>query len=93
LGDKLAGGPSGRLSPATKANTYRQKLQRSFAAELLCPYKVLSDLLRGDFSQEAIEEAARHFDVSPWTVQTILVNRGDLPREDLETDFDALVSA
>lgn len=38
LGDRIAGGGTGRLFPATRTYTYRQKLQRSFAAELLCPF-------------------------------------------------------
>jgi hypothetical protein len=89
LGDRLAGNADGRLFPATRAYTYRQKLQRSFAAELLCPFEPLEDMLRGDYSLESIEDAAEHFIVSERAVRTLLVNHGRLDRDELAGDFDA----
>lgn len=83
LGDKVAGPLAGKLAPATDAVTYRQKLQRSFAAEFLCPFEALADMLRGDFSEEAITDAAEDFNVSSWAVRTILANHGLIDREDL----------
>ena len=44
LGDELAGPHGGRLAPATRSYTYRQKMQRSFAAELLSPFEAVDDL-------------------------------------------------
>jgi hypothetical protein len=101
LGDRIAGPIDGKLRPATRAYTYRQQLQRSFAAELLCPFDELSDLLGEDLSTEAIEEAAAHFEVSELTVRTLLVNhrrldRGDLEEEQgrvIETDSEPLRAA
>jgi hypothetical protein len=53
LGDRLTNGLKERLLPATRAYTYRQKLQRAFAAELLCPFSALEEKLAGDYSAEA----------------------------------------
>jgi hypothetical protein len=44
--------------------------------------------LRGDFSAEAIEDAAAHFNVSERTVRTLLANHGLIDREELAQDFD-----
>lgn len=94
IGDRLAGGSGNEpLLPATTTYTYRQKMQRAFAAELLCPFDVLTDMLRGDMSGDAIEEAALHFDVSERTVRTLLVNHGRLSRDNLESDPEALKAA
>lgn len=40
-------------------------------------------MLNGDFSDEAIEEAAAYFDVSELTVRTLLVNHKQINRDDL----------
>jgi hypothetical protein len=90
LGDRVAVTTGSRLVPATRAYTYRQKLQRSFAGEFLCPFEALADLLLGDFSVEAIEDAAAHFSVSEMTVRTLLANHGLIDREELAPDFDLL---
>ncbi len=73
LGDHLlaAGEP---LLPATGAYTYRQKAQRAFAAELLCPYEAVVEFLGADRSEERCNEAAALFNVSPWTIGALLVN-------------------
>lgn len=81
LGDHLLYGTGAHLLPATRAYTYRQKVQRSFAAEFLCPFEVARDMLHGDFSQEAIEEVAEHFSVSTMTVETLLRNHGLIERD------------
>jgi hypothetical protein len=88
LGDRVAVTTGGRLIPATRAYTYRQKAQRSFAGEFLCPFDALADMLQRDFSAEAIEDAAAHFDVSERTVRTLLANYGLIDREELAQDFD-----
>jgi len=92
IGDKIMNPASGKLFPSTRARTFRQKAQRSFAAELLAPFEELIALLDGDFSEEARQEAAQHFDVSELTIRTLLVNHHRLEREDLEEDF-GLVAA
>lgn len=86
LGDRIAGGFDDRLSPATRSYTYRQKLQRAFAAELLCPFQSLEAKLCGDYSPEAQEDAAYHFNVSERVVKTLLINHHRLERDLLEDD-------
>jgi hypothetical protein len=85
IGDRLfiAGG---RLHPATHTSTYRQKAQRSFAAEILCPFLVLDDLLDGDYTAEAQQDAADHFAVSPMTIEAQLKNHRRIDRD--PSDFD-----
>ena len=73
LGDRLLGHAE-PLSPATRAYTYRQKAQRAFAAELLCPYEAVCDFLGNDRSEERSHEAASHFNVSSLTISTLLLN-------------------
>ena len=73
LGDRLLGHVE-PLSPATRAYTYRQKAQRAFAAELLCPYEAVRDFLGDDRSKERCDDAANHFNVSSWAISTVLLN-------------------
>jgi hypothetical protein len=89
LGDELmyAGG---KLFPATRAYTYRQKAQRSFAAELLSPFRAVLNMLQGDFSQEKQLDVAEYFGVSEITIRTQLMNHKILEREDLEFDLTAV---
>ena len=61
---------------STDLRTSRQKYQRVFAAEFLCPFKGLQDYLNGDYSESAIEDAAEYFSVSQQTVESILANNG-----------------
>jgi hypothetical protein len=80
------GGNKGGLSlrcPLTRAKTARQKFQRAFAAELLCPFEELQGMLPAAPEDDDVETAARHFEVSPLLVRTSLVNKGTLPRERL----------
>ena len=86
LGDRLTALGRSRLFPATRARTYRQKIQRAFAAELLCPFSALEEFLHSDFSDEARDDAAAEFKVSERTVRTILVNHKLLDREELDDD-------
>lgn len=70
-----------RLLPASDAATQRQKFQRAFAQELLCPYADLRDFI-GDRTPDdpLIEDAAYYFDVSPLLIKTTLVNKKMLDR-------------
>jgi Zn-dependent peptidase ImmA (M78 family) len=81
LGDHLLFGEDAALLPATRAHTFRQKAQRTFAAELLSPFEAVEEMLQGDFSPEAIEEVGRHFSVSALTVETLLRNNDLIERE------------
>lgn len=75
LGD-YANGESKRWLTSTDLATSRQKFQRAFAAEFLCPIKALDKFLSSDFSEPAIEEAAAEFHVSEKTVESLLANNG-----------------
>jgi hypothetical protein len=55
----------------------------AFAAEFLCPINELTDFLRDDFSNEAIEDAGESFGISPTAVRSHLVNSDILPVEAL----------
>jgi hypothetical protein len=71
-----------QLLPATRASTSRQKFQRAFAQEFLCPTEDLMDFLEGTpMGDDDINEAAAYFEVSPLTIKTTLVNKGYLERE------------
>lgn len=65
-----------RWLASTDLGTSRQKYQRAFAAEFLCPIDALMSFLNGDFSSYAIEEAAQRFEVSEQTVTSLLLNNG-----------------
>jgi hypothetical protein len=89
LGDRLARQQSSRLFPATRSYTYRQKMQRSFAAEFLSPFDTVEDMLGGDYSMENQQEVAEHFDVSPMTIRTMLVNHKRIERDGLDFEIAA----
>src|SRR5207249_11948004 len=84
LGDYLGFANQERLLPATHAKTARQKFQRSFAQEFLCPIDALLEKIQTTQpNEDDISEAATHFHVSPLTIRTTLVNHGQLEREAL----------
>ncbi len=89
LADRMVSAPHGKLHAATRAYTYRQKMQRSFAAELLSPFEAVEARLDGDYSAEAQADAAEHFQVSDLTIRTLLVNHHRLERDELDEDFIA----
>jgi hypothetical protein len=84
LADSLYFSNQERLLPATHAKTSRQKFQRSFAQEFLCPFEALLEKIQTTQPDEDdISEAADYFQVSPLMVRTTLVNHGRLDREAL----------
>jgi len=87
LGDQAFAATDDRWLPITDAKTSRQKAQRAFAAEFLSPIDSLMKSLGSNFSDDAIDDVAHHFQVSPMAVHTQLVNNGYLPRNTL-LDFD-----
>lgn len=87
LGDRLMA-PEGALRPATRAYTYRQKAQRSFAAELLCPFETVEAMMDDDDTIERQQEVAEHFDVSAMAITTLLTNHARLDRVGSNLDFD-----
>ena len=85
IGDFLNDNKQEPLMPATRAKTDRQKFQRAFAQEFLCPAQELGDFLNLAMypfpTEDDIDDAAHHFDVSPFTVQTTLVNKRMVERD------------
>jgi len=67
---------------ATQSYTYRQKMQRAFAAELLAPIEAVDDFLDGDTSEEKQKDAAGRFSVSEQTIWSLLVNNHRISREE-----------
>jgi hypothetical protein len=84
IADAAAARAGERLLPATNAKTSRQKFQRAFAQEFLCPIQALVAWLGTSHPEdEELEAAARYFQVSPLLVRTALVDNGTLPRDPL----------
>ena len=82
LADHIIADGADALLPATRRKTGRQKFQRAFARELLCPFDDLREFLDDDSpSDEAIQDAAERFGVSPLAVQAALVDKGVLGHE------------
>lgn len=77
LADHLASMPEGNWIAVTDTATARQKQQRAFATEFLCPIDALVEHLP-DYSSGAIEDAAEHFGISEKAVENHLINRGVL---------------
>lgn len=69
--------------PATGTKSVRQKVQRAFAAEFLCPIEALDEFLAGDYSPERCEDAAEYFDVAPITIRSHLANNHLIAVEDI----------
>ncbi|WP_194727359.1 ImmA/IrrE family metallo-endopeptidase [Noviherbaspirillum malthae] len=69
---------------STDLRTSRQKYQRAFAAEFLCPIHDLQNFLEDDYSETAIEDAAQHFEVSTETVTALLANNNLIPSATFE---------
>jgi hypothetical protein len=55
--------------------TERQKIQRAFAAEFLCPAEGALEQLGGDYSEPAVEQVAERFGVSPEIVENLIANQ------------------
>jgi hypothetical protein len=55
--------------------TDRQKIQRAFAAEFLCPAEGALEQLSGDYSEPAVEQVAERFGVSTEIVNNLIANQ------------------
>lgn len=67
---------SSHLLSVTSSKTSRQKFQRAFAQELLCPYQGLIEFMNtSNPTEEKLEAAANHFNVSPLAVRYTLENK------------------
>ena len=87
IADYLAAEQRDRWLPITDAATARQKLQRAFAAEFLCPIESLRKYLGNEFLPEAFEEAAEHFGISEMAIKSHLANNHLIPRNMAETQM------
>lgn len=77
LGDLVGAPADDRWHPATELRTARQKYQRAFAAEFLCPVAGLKVQLGDDRSEDAISAAAESFEVSEYAVRHQIENHLD----------------
>ena len=80
LCDELIAPDGDQWLSATDSRTSRQKVQRAFAAQLLCPIEHLDEFLSGDYTQERIEDAAEHFGISPLAISSHLANNHRISR-------------
>jgi hypothetical protein len=87
VADHLYSPASDHLLPVTKAKTARQQFQKAFAQEFLCPSQELIAFMDDDFSDERLDDAASHFNVSSLVVKTTLVNKGLLGRFEIEDQW------
>ena len=74
------------LLPVTGAKTGRQKFQRAFAQELLCPYKSLREHIDNerDINGDNVKKIARDYDVEPEMILRTLENHSDINPDVLE---------
>jgi len=77
--------PHDRWLPITDSATARQKFQRAFGAEFLCPIESLRAYLGNEFLPEAFEDAAEHFGISEMAVKSHLANHHLIPRTLVES--------
>jgi len=86
IADYLSAEGSDRWLPITDSATARQKLQRAFAAEFLCPIESLRSYLGDEFLPEAFEDAAEHFGISEMAIKSHLANHHLIPRTLVDSD-------
>jgi hypothetical protein len=86
IADFLSSEGRDRWLPVTDAATARQKLQRAFAAEFLCPIESLRTYLGSEFLPEAFEDAAEYFGISEMAVKSHLANHHLIPPSLIESD-------
>ena len=84
IGDRVAVESDAQLRTAIQdVSTYRQQLQKAFAAEFLAPIDAVTAFIRPNPEDEKKQkEAAQHFDVSPMAINSILKNNKKIPRSD-----------
>ena len=84
LGDAVwSSGGEDRIGPLADTKTLRQKFQRAFAQSLLCPYEDLRAYMNTERpDDDDITAAARYFHVSERMVQSILINKGIIQRDE-----------
>lgn len=82
IGDGLCLPAGERVSPVVEGSRARQQVQRAFAQELLAPIAGIAERVSLPAPSESeIEDAAAYYGVSPYLVQTALVNRSLADRD------------
>jgi hypothetical protein len=84
IGDRVAVQSNAGLRTATLVSTYRQQLQKAFAAEFLAPIDSVDTFLDGDYDEDRQQEAANQFGVSPMMINSLLKNNNRIERFDYE---------
>jgi hypothetical protein len=81
IGAALLSSPEQHVLPVADVYTALQKFERSFAQEFLCPWHDLDAFTdQNGIEDDAITDAAEHFQVAEQVVRSALVNKGKLPR-------------
>ena len=81
VGDRLSSSEIDRFLPVTTVKTARQKFQRAFAQEFLCPSDELKAFIGEDFGEDKLDDAAHHFNVSTRLIETTMVNKWHKERD------------
>lgn len=85
IGAALSASADQHVLPVSNAATALQKLERSFAQELLCPWSDLDAFTdENGTDDDGIADAAAYFAVSQKVILTTLVNKGKIPRSRLQ---------
>jgi len=92
IGDHLFQETGDKWMPATRSFTARQRFQRAFAAEFLCPSDELRHRYAESISLDDVDDITQaisaEFNVSPKVALNHLVNLGRVPHWLVETDWD-----
>ncbi|MGD9889548.1 MAG: ImmA/IrrE family metallo-endopeptidase, partial [Halothiobacillaceae bacterium] len=74
----------------SRSKSDRQKFQRAFAQNLLCPFEHLQRVIDvNDPTPDAMQKAARRFGVHPSVIRNQLVYKGYLPFENTNEETEA----
>lgn len=84
IGDCVAVQADARLRTATRMSTYRQQLQKAFAAEFLAPIEAVDEFLDYKYDEDGQEEAAQKFRVSPMMINSLLKNNNRIERSEYD---------
>lgn len=81
IGAALVLSPDEHVVPVTTGDTALQKVERAFAQELLCPWEALDAFTHEHgLDDDALTDAAEHFQVSELVVRYALVNHHKISR-------------
>ena len=81
IGDHIMAASTERLLPITNSRTQRQRFQRAFATELLCPIESLKEFVENrEPDDELLDDASLRYQVPPMQIERSLVNNGLWPR-------------